>query len=325
MFPSKEPVVSVCSCLIHLRKLSLRQTAYKPDEMIFTNFQDPTALHLYGMDVFRILSRGALLKKSKNVTTDYALPAAKQNTTQNIKEAVLAQQVEKETDFFHTRKHAATAEDDNGEAQKSSSAAKNNQEATVVPPPKIASQEDADILRRSYKCKITGLDVPLPSGSFEDLISRYQLDGKLLQNLLANGFVEPTSIQCESIPISLSGRDLIACAPTGSGKSLAFLIPSIQTILEGKPQNSKLHGVRGLIISPTNELAVQIFQELLLLTKSKKDLKVAILSKQLASKLTNGIINGSKYDIIVSTPLRLIEVVKLGKLDLSKIEEIVIW
>ena len=57
------------------------------------------------MDIFRILSRGASLKKSTDVTTDYALPSAKQNQTRKHKEESILNQVEKETDFFHTRKH----------------------------------------------------------------------------------------------------------------------------------------------------------------------------------------------------------------------------
>ena len=115
---------------------------------------------------------------------------------------------------------------------------------------------------------------------------------------------------------------MIACAPTGSGKTLAFLIPLVQQILSKNV--SKNHGIRGLIISPTNELAVQIFQELEIITRGCKQINVAILSKQLASKLNNNIIKSSKYDIIVSTPLRLIDVVKQGNMDLSKIEQLII-
>ena len=77
------------------------------------------------------------------------------------------------------------------------------------------------------------------------------------------------------------------------------------------------------MISPTNELAIQIFQELQILTRGKK-LNVAILSKQLANKLNNDIVKASKYDIIVSTPLRLIDIVKNEKVDLSKVEQLVI-
>ncbi|KAI5970852.1 ROK1 [Candida margitis] len=269
------------------------------------------------MDIFRILSRGASLKKSKDVTTDYALPSAKQNQTQKHKEESVLNQVEKETDFFHTRKHnkeVPEKEDAAGVEIKAS-------EEVEVPPLELKDEEDAKKFRNLHKSKVTGDDIPIPIGSFEDMIGRFRIDKRLLSNLIDNEFIEPTAIQCESIPITLANRDLIACAPTGSGKTLAFLIPLIQKLVT--KQVAKNYGVRGLIISPTNELAVQIFQELETLVRGKK-LTIGILSKQLASKLNNDIVKASKYDIIVSTPLRLIDIVKNEKIDLSKVEQLII-
>ncbi|KAK6455490.1 ATP-dependent RNA helicase ROK1 [Scheffersomyces xylosifermentans] len=273
------------------------------------------------MDIFRILSRGASLKKKSDVTTDYALPSKKQNQASKHKEDTLQHQVEREIDFFHTRKHntnssAALKNVETTETEETS------EEADEIPPLEIANDEDARKLRKANKVKVTGEDIPLPIGSFQDLIGRFQLDKKLLSNLIEAEFVEPTAIQCESIPISLQNRDLIACAPTGSGKTLAFLIPLVQSIFQSSPKQ-KNYGIRGLVISPTNELAVQIFQELQVLVRGKK-LNVAILSKQLANKLSNDIVKASKYDIIVSTPLRLIDIVKSEKVDLSRVEQLVI-
>lgn len=262
------------------------------------------------MDIFRILSRGASLKKSKAVTTDYALPTVKQQQTENQKATSIQHQISKETDFFHSKKHTTVETKDEEDA------------AIVVPPPKIANEEDAAKLRAINRAKITGDDLPLPIGSFEDLVSRFQIDRKLLTNLVDSGFVEPTAIQCESIPICLNNRDLIGCAPTGSGKTLAFLIPLIQAITTKHTKKSK-KGIRGLIISPTNELAVQIFQELETLTKGLK-LTIGILSKQLANKVNNKIIDSAKFDILVSTPLRLIDTIKNENIDLTSVEELVI-
>jgi len=152
------------------------------------------------------------------------------------------------------------------------------------------------------------------------LISRFKLDQRLLTNLIDSGFTEPTAIQSEAIPITLFDRDVLACAPTGSGKTLAFIIPLIQQLLQSNKQKNS--GLRGLIISPTKELAQQIFDECNKLTK-KMPLKVAILSKSLSSKLKNKIIKKDKYDIIISTPLRLIDVVKNEALDLSKVEHLI--
>ena len=269
------------------------------------------------MDIFRILSRGASLKKSKDITTDYAVPSRKQFVNEKQKEENLKNMVEKEVDFFHTKKHTSYKQteklnDDDGDEIEDE-----------VPPLAISNDDDARKLRKLNKSKVSGEDIPLPIGSFEDLIGRYELDKKLLSNLIDAGFTEPTPIQDEAIPISLEARDLIACAPTGSGKTLAFLIPLVQTLLQSSP-NVKNYGIRGLIISPTNELAVQIFQELDTMTKGFKKLKIGILSKQLASKINNKIVNSNKYDILVSTPLRLIDGIKNEAINLSKVEQLVI-
>lgn len=270
------------------------------------------------MDIFRILSRGASLKKSTDVTTDYALPSAKQNQTRKHKEESILNQVEKETDFFHTRKHTKQVPEKEATEPVFTEQEKDDDE---TPPLVLKDAEDAKKFRNLHRSKVTGDDIPTPIGSFEDMIGRFKIDKKLLSNLIDNDFIEPTAIQCESIPITLSNRDLIACAPTGSGKTLAFLIPLIQQLIINHVD--KNYGIRGLIISPTNELAVQIFQELETLVRGKK-LTIGILSKQLASKLNNDIVKASKYDIIVSTPLRLIDIVKNEKIDLSKVEQLVI-
>ncbi|KAG7660690.1 ROK1 [[Candida] subhashii] len=271
------------------------------------------------MDIFRILSRGASLNKKKGITTDYALPSSTQKSAQKHKEETLHHQVEKETDFFHTRKKHTENTQDN----KEDNAEDKENEEEEIPPLELVTEEDAHKFRKLHKSKVTGDDIPIPIGSFQDLIGRFQIDKKLLSNLIEAEFIEPTSIQCESIPITLNNRDLIACAPTGSGKTLAFLIPLVQQILQSKPSGTKNYGIRGLIISPTNELAIQIFQTLETLVRGKK-LNIAILSKQLANKLNNKIIKSDKYDILVTTPLRLIDIVKQGNINLSKIEQLII-
>lgn len=191
--------------------------------------------------------------------------------------------------------------------------------------PKISNAEEAMALRKSYKSNVTGEDIPLPIGSFEDLITRFQFDKRLLNNLIENHFTEPTPIQSEGIPLALNNRDIVACAPTGSGKTLAFLIPLLQLIIsDGKDSN----GLKGLIISPTKELANQIFIECSKLAQKvfldrKRPLQVALLSKSLNAKLKNKAVSDKKYDILVTTPLRLIDVVKNEALDLSGVKHII--
>lgn len=261
------------------------------------------------MDVFRILSRGASLKKNKEETTDYVLPSEAQRRKETNNELVLKSQIDTETDFFNTKRSR----------NRKPEIKQVTHEPREIVPPKISNETDAQLFRKTQKSKVTGYDVPFPIGSFEDLISRFQIDQGLLDNLLNSGFVEPTAIQSESIPIILNNRDLISCAPTGSGKTLAYLIPLLHKLVNepAKP------GIKALIIAPTNELASQIHTILDMLCK-KKLLRTSILSKQLASKLINKDIKSDKIDILVATPLRLIDLLKKEAIDLSKVANLII-
>src|SRR5258706_16480800 len=86
------------------------------------------------------------------------------------------------------------------------------------------------------------------------------------------GFIEPTPIQREAIPVILGGSDLIGCAATGTGKTAAFVLPMLQ-----KLDATKRPGVRALILSPTRELASQITDHLAQLDTKKKPRAVTIV------------------------------------------------
>lgn len=279
------------------------------------------------MDIFRVLTRGANVKKNNRATpADFSMSRTSEDDKilpGSIKKEANDQQLTKELDFFRNKRivnnvDSKTTDEDQKDKSK---------EITTdsdIPPPKILSIEDATKLRKSYKGNVTGEDIPLPIGSFEDLVTRFQFDKRLLSNLIDSHFTEPTPVQCECIPMALQERDVLSCAPTGSGKTLAFLIPLLQQIITSK----STEGVKGLIISPTKELANQIFLECsklahkIFLTK-KRPLRVALLSKSLSAKLRNKVISEQKYDIIISTPLRLIDIVKQGALDLSNVRHLI--
>lgn len=280
------------------------------------------------MDIFRVLTRGASINKKANQkgkTVDYSTADTDNDKVDNKQ---VEKQLNRELDFFRNKKIVSKVETAKAKLEDSaedSHQQDNNDDVTEVAyDVKITTKEQASALRKSYKGNITGEDIPLPIGSFEDLISRFSLDKRLLNNLIENHFTEPTPIQCEAIPLCLNGRDLLACAPTGSGKTLAFLIPLLQQIIEEK----NFSGVKGLIISPTKELATQIYNECVKLSKriyldKKRPLQVAILSKSLGAKLRNKVISDKKYDLIISTPLRLIDVVKNEALDLSNVKHLI--
>ena len=86
--------------------------------------------------------------------------------------------------------------------------------------------------------------------------SELPLSHALQSNLAHHGFVEPTPVQAQAIPQQLAGHDLVITAQTGTGKTLAFLLPLLERL--GKQSNTS--GVRALILSPTRELAIQTSQ-----------------------------------------------------------------
>lgn len=132
----------------------------------------------------------------------------------------------------------------------------------------------------------------------------------------------PTPIQCACIPLGLLNRDICACAQTGSGKTLAFLLPILERLVFAPLVARK--STKALIISPTRELAVQIFKVAEQLAKHCPRLKIQLaaggldLSSQEASLRTNP-------DIVVATPGRLIDhLSNVPNFSLDRIEYLVL-
>lgn len=119
------------------------------------------------------------------------------------------------------------------------------------------SEEELANLRLSAGITVKGNDVPAPVLKFSQLGLGKQAFLDVLQKL---GFEIPTSIQSQAIPAISSGRDVIGIAKTGSGKTMAFLLPMFRHILDQRPL-AKLDGPIGIILSPTRELAIQIHKE----------------------------------------------------------------
>ena len=83
--------------------------------------------------------------------------------------------------------------------------------------------------------------------------SELSVSAVLQTNLAQNNFVTPTPVQAESIPPALEGRDVVATAQTGTGKTLAFVLPVLESLLKQPIET----GVSAVILSPTRELAIQ--------------------------------------------------------------------
>ena len=87
--------------------------------------------------------------------------------------------------------------------------------------------------------------------------NQFGLDPALLKAVKELGFVRPTPIQAAAIPPAVDGRDVIACAQTGSGKTAAFLLPIINRLIHKSRRTT-----RALVLAPTRELAAQIVDDL---------------------------------------------------------------
>jgi ATP-dependent RNA helicase RhlE len=129
------------------------------------------------------------------------------------------------------------------------------------------------------------------------------------------GFVHPTPIQAAVIPIALTGRDVIGLAQTGSGKTAAFVLPLAERLTHG-------NGVRGLILSPTREIALQTKAFLDLFGKDHH-LNTACVIGGVKMKPQIDALHANP-DIVVATPGRLLDHVKRGNVKLDAIEVLVL-
>nr|XP_060613019.1 probable ATP-dependent RNA helicase DDX52 isoform X1 [Anolis sagrei ordinatus] len=141
-----------------------------------------------------------------------------------------------------------------------------------------------------------------------------------MQNLEAAGFQTPTPVQMQAIPAMLHRRELLTCAPTGSGKTLAFSLPILTHLKQ--PMNK---GFRALILAPTRELASQTHRELLKLSEGT-GFRIHMIHKAAEAARKFGPKSSRKFDVLVTTPNRLIYLLKQDPpaIDLSRVEWLVV-
>jgi len=151
---------------------------------------------------------------------------------------------------------------------------------------------------------------------FDDL----DLNPELLESVGYMGFKETTPIQERAIPVILSGRDLIACAQTGTGKTAAFLLPIMNFISEKRPAHTHT-----LVLVPTRELAIQIDQQIQGLAYTLNITSIAVYGGGDGSGWDQEKVALSKgADIIVATPGRLISHLNQGYVKFNQIEVLVL-
>ena len=146
------------------------------------------------------------------------------------------------------------------------------------------------------------------------------LSDPLVKGILATGYAAPTEIQAQAIPSAIQGKDIIGCAQTGTGKTAAFVLPTLNRLShEKKPKNNS---PRSLILTPTRELAVQIEKAILEYSRYLDLKTLAIYGgvdiRGQVKKLHRGV------DIVVATPGRLMDHMQRGNINLKYIEVLVI-
>ena len=147
------------------------------------------------------------------------------------------------------------------------------------------------------------------------------LDKNILSALQVAGYDSPTPIQAQSIPAVLAGKDIMASAQTGSGKTAAFLLPSLQKIVKRSEKPGK--GPRVLVLTPTRELAAQVEKNAQIYAKNMKWVRSVTLVG--GSSFGQQIKAMSKpIDIIVATPGRLMDHMRSGRVDFDRLEVLIL-
>ncbi|MFW7522575.1 ATP-dependent RNA helicase SrmB [Vibrio ostreicida] len=147
-----------------------------------------------------------------------------------------------------------------------------------------------------------------------------ELDSNLLVAIEEMGYTRPTQIQADAIPQALDGRDILASAPTGTGKTAAFVLPALQ-YLQDFPRK-KPGPARILILTPTRELAMQVADQARELAKNTK-LNIVTITGGVQYQEHADIL-AQTQDIVVATPGRLMEYIEAERFDCRAIEWLVL-
>ncbi|GKZ30649.1 ATP-dependent DNA/RNA helicase [Aspergillus brasiliensis] len=182
------------------------------------------------------------------------------------------------------------------------------------------------------KRKLDANDVPSPEvaetkeapdandADFESL----NLDPRLRQALIKEKFTKPTLVQAKAIPLALAGKDILARAKTGSGKTAAYVLPILQTILQKKAADPSLKATTGLILVPTRELAEQVQNVVTTFAAfCGKEVRSVNLTQKVSEAVQRTML-ADYPDIVISTPARVIANLGNSSLSLDNLTHLVI-
>ncbi|RMC91602.1 DEAD/DEAH box helicase, partial [Aquitalea palustris] len=156
------------------------------------------------------------------------------------------------------------------------------------------------------------------------LFSELGLSPEILRAIEEQGYTEPTPIQAKAIPLVLSGRDLLAAAQTGTGKTAAFMLPILERMKKfaNTSVSPAMHPVRALVLSPTRELADQIGVNVKTYTKYLPLRATTVFGGMNMDPQTAELRRG--MEIVIATPGRLLDHIQQKTIQLNKVEVLVL-
>ncbi|QSZ31388.1 hypothetical protein DSL72_000953 [Monilinia vaccinii-corymbosi] len=178
------------------------------------------------------------------------------------------------------------------------------------------------------KRKLDANDVPVPTEESDTTkgnatFASLGLDARLLQGIAKQNFQSPTLVQSKAIPLTLEGRDILARAKTGSGKTAAYLLPIIHSILKRK-ELSPTQCTSVLILVPTRELADQVYKSVEAFTAfCAKDVRAVNLTQRVSDAVQRSLLADSP-DIVITTPARASLNANVSALTLTNLTHMVI-
>ncbi|MDE3108723.1 MAG: DEAD/DEAH box helicase [Acidobacteriota bacterium] len=147
--------------------------------------------------------------------------------------------------------------------------------------------------------------------------SELPISTSLLDRIAAAGFVQPTPVQAAAIPQALEGKDVLATAQTGTGKTLAYLAPIIETLLKGQAR-----GISALVLGPTRELAIQVAEQYELLRPRQLPRAAVVVGGLSEGRQLEALRHGAR--LVIATPGRLEDFLDRRLIDLSAVRVLVL-
>jgi len=147
------------------------------------------------------------------------------------------------------------------------------------------------------------------------------LNPAIAQAVAAAGYTEPTAVQAQAIPDAIAGHDLMVSAPTGTGKTAAFVLPALQLLGAAPAKHGR--GPRVLVLTPTRELALQVTDAVSKYSRGMRHVRTGTVLGGMPYPKQRKLLD-SPLDILVATPGRLIDFMEQGKVDFSRLELLVL-